>query len=165
MKKVLLLLSVGLVALIAACDRNPDKASARERKNDAKPSARADSSRWKQTDGGSRVYGMIVEQDGSRITANLYTLEDGDGLVIREKEAQGKFYAEKKAIIFALYHPAAMTPEKWIAEGGPHLTVPWEQGATNITATMRDPNRTNTLHFARLESVTPTYPTTTSEAK
>ncbi len=158
-------MSVGLVALLAACDRNSDKANARERKNDLRLPARGESSRWKQTDGGSRAYGLIVEQDGSRLTANLYTLEDGEGLVIREKEAQGKFYPEKKAIIFALYHPAATPPEKWIAEGGPHLTVPWEPGATNITATMRDPNRTNTLHFARLESVTPTYPVTTSGAK
>ena len=165
MKKVLLLLSVGLVALIAACDRNPDKASARERKNDPKLPAKIESSRWKQTDGGSRTYGLIVEQDGARITANLYTLEDGEGLVIREKEAQGKYYADKKAIIFALYHPAATPPEKWIAEGGPHLTVPWEPGASKITATMRDPTRTNTLNFARLESVTPTYPVTTTGAK
>jgi hypothetical protein len=165
MKKTLSLLCIGLIALLAACDRKPDQASARERKTDLKPQAKVESSRWKQTDGGNRTYGIIVEQDAGRVTANLYTLEDGEGLVIREKEAQGKYYADKKAIIFALYHPAAIAPEKWIAEGGPHLTVPWEPGASKITATWQDPTRTNTLNFARLESVTPTFPTTTTGAK
>jgi hypothetical protein len=165
MKKVLLLLSVGLVALLGACDRSPEKAHARERRLDAKPPAKVEVTRWKQTDGGARAYGIIVEQEGNRISANLYALEDGEGLVIREKESQGKYFPDRKAIIFPLYNPAAVTPEKWIVEGGPHIIVPWEPGASKLTGTLKDPSRTNAYAFTRLESVTPTYPNGASGAK
>lgn len=157
MKNVLSLLSVGLVALLGACDRGPDKAAARERRPEMKPDAKVDVTRWKQTAPDGRLYGIIVEQDGSRLSANLYTLEDGEGLVIREKESQGRLSADKKAIVFPLYNPAAVTPEKWIAEGGPHIILPWDPGASNLTATLKDPTRTNAYTFTRLESVMPNY--------
>ncbi len=157
MKKVLFLLSVGLVALLSACDRSPEKANARERRLEAKPPAKVDVTRWKQTGADGRLYGIIVEQEGNHISANLYALEDGAGLVIREKESQGKYFPEKKAIIFALYNPAAVTPEKWIADGGPHIIVPWEPGASTLTGTLKDPSKTNAYAFTRLESVAPTY--------
>ena len=54
---------------------------------------------------------MILEQDGNRLAAALYALEDEEGLVIRQKEAQGKFFPDKQAIIFPLYNPAAVTVE------------------------------------------------------
>jgi hypothetical protein len=157
MKKVLFLLSVGLVALLGACDRPPEKASARERRLDAKPPPKVEVTRWKQTGFDGRLYGIIVEQEGNHISANLYALEDGEGLVIREKESQGKYFADKKAILFPLYNPAAVSVEKWIAEGGPHIIVPWEPGASTLTGTLKDSSRTNAYAFRRLDSVTPTY--------
>jgi len=157
MKKLLLLLSVGLVALLSACEKNPDQASAREKRPELKPPAKVDVTRWKQTGFGPRLYGMIVEQEAGRISANLYALEDGEGLVIREKESQGKYFADRQAIIFPLYNPAQVTPEKWIADGGPYIVVPWNGSATNLTGTRIDAAQTNSYEFARLESVTPTY--------
>ena len=165
MKKVLLLLSVGLVTLLGACDRAPDKAAARERRLDMKPEAKVDVTRWKQTTADGHLYGIIIEQEGNRISANLYALEDGEGLVIREKESQGKYFAEKKAIIFPLYNPPAVTIEKWIAEGGPHIIVPWEPGASNLTGTLKDPSRTNTYAFTQLESAVPPNPPGVTGAK
>jgi hypothetical protein len=165
MKKVLLLFSVGLMALFGACDQSIEKVNARERRLDAKPPAKVEVTRWKQTGGGTRAYGIIVEQEGNRISANLYTLEDGEGLVIREKESQGKYFPDRKAIIFPLYNPAAVTPERWMADGGPHIIVPWEPGASTLTGTLKDPSKTNDYAFTRLGSVTPTYPNGASDGK
>ena len=165
MKKALFLLSVGLVALLSACDRSPDKANARERRLDVKADPKIDVTRWKQTGSGSRLYGIIIEHEGSRVAANLYTLEDGDGLVIRQKESQGKYNPDKKFIIFPLYSPAAVTPEKWIADGGPYIYMPWEPGTLTLTGKLNDPGKTNTYVFTRLESVTPTYTPTVTGAK
>ncbi|MEY2408115.1 MAG: hypothetical protein QOF48_785 [Verrucomicrobiota bacterium] len=165
MKKALLLLSVCAMALVGACDRGPDKASARERRLDAKPPPKIEVTRWKQTGTDGRLYGIIIEQEGSRVSANLYALEEGEGLVIRQKESQGKYFPEKKAIIFPLYNPAAVTPEKWIADGGPHIIVSWEPGAARLTGTLKDPSRTNEYAFTRLESVTPAYPPVSTGAK
>jgi len=81
----------------------------------------------------------------------------GEGLVIREKESQGKYFPEQKAIVFPLYNPAAVTVEKWLAEGGPHILVPWEPGASTLTGTLKDSSRTNNYSFTRLESVMPNY--------
>ncbi len=144
----------GLVALLAGCGGNRTEVDARERKPGAIPAAKVEVSHWKQAGLGSRLYGMIVEQEGNRLTASLYELEDGEGLMIREQEARGKFFPDRQAIIFPLYNPAAVTLEKWIAEGGPHIVVPWSPGASTLTGTLKDPSRTNSYTFARLESAT-----------
>jgi len=144
----------GLAALLTGCGRNSTEVDGRERKPDANPTARVEVSHWKQTGLGSRLYGMIVEQEGNRFSASLYALEDGEASMIREKEAQGKFFPDRQAIIFPLYNPAAVTVEKWIAEGGPHIVVPWVPGASTLTGTLKDPSRTNSYTFARLESAT-----------
>ena len=165
MKNVLLLLSVSLVALLGACDRGPDKATARERRSDLKLPTKIDVTRWKQTGADGRLYGIIIEQEAGRVSANLYSLEDGEGLVIREKASQGKYFPDRKAIIFPLYNPAAVTPEKWIADGGPHIVVSWEPGASTLSGTLKDPSRTASYAFTQLESVAPTYPTRVSTEK
>jgi hypothetical protein len=144
----------GLVALLAGCGGNRTEVDARERNPRASPTSKVEVSHWKQTGLGSRLYGMITEQEGSRVSASLYALEDGEGLVIREKEAQGTFFPDRQAIIFPLYNPAAVTVEKWIVEGGPHIIVPWTPGASTLTGTLRDPSRTNSYTFARLVSAT-----------
>jgi hypothetical protein len=159
MKKVLLLVAVGLVALWSACDRGPEKATARERRPELKAPSKIDVTRWKQTGADGKLYGIIIEQEAGRVSANLYSLEDGEGLVIREKASQGKYFPERKAIIFPLYNPATVTAEKWIEDGGPHIVVPWEPGASTLSGTLKDPSRTAAYAFTRLESVTPTYPT------
>ena len=144
----------GLVALLSGCGGSRTEVDAREHPPGANPNAQVEVSHWKQTGLGSRLYGMIVEQEGNRLSASLYALEDGDGLEIRDKEAQGKFFPDKQAIIFPLYNPAAVTVEKWIAEGGPHIVVPWAPGVSTLTGTLKDPSRTNSYTFARLESAT-----------
>jgi hypothetical protein len=158
MKKVLLLLSVSFLALLSACDRGPDKAAARERRPEMKPDPKIEVTRWKQTGNDGRLYGIIIEQQEGRVSANLYSLEDGEGLVIREKESQGKYFPDKKAIVFPLYSPAGVTPDKWIADGGPYILVPWEPGVTSLTGTLKDPSRSQNFVFSRLESVAATYP-------
>jgi len=142
----------GLVMLLSGCGHNSAEADAREHTARANSSAKV--SYWKQTGSGTRRYGMILEQDGNRLAAALYALEDEEGLVIRQKEAQGKFFPDKQAIIFPLYNPAAVTVEKWIAEGGPHIVVPWTPGASTLTGALKDPSRTNSYTFARLQSET-----------
>ena len=140
----------GLVALLTGCGRSHTEVGAREQNPGANSKAKVEVSHWKQTGLGTRLYGMIVEQEGNRLSAALYALEDEEGLVIREKEAQGKFFPDRQAILFPLYNPAAVPAEKWIAEGGPHLIVPWAPGAATLTGTLKDPSRTNRYTFARL---------------
>ena len=144
----------GLVALLSGCGGSRTEVDAREYAPGAYPAAKVEVSHWKQTGLGSRLYGMIVEQEGGRVSASLYALEDGEGLMIREREAQGKFFPDRQAIVFPLYNPAAVKVEKWIAEGGPHIVVPWAPGASTLTGTLKDPSRTNTYTFARLDSAT-----------
>ena len=140
----------GLVVLFTGCGRNSTEVDARERNPGMNPPAKVEVSHWKQTGLGTRLYGMIVQQEGNGVSAALYALEDEEGLVIREKEAQGKFFPDRQAILFPLYNPAAVPAEKWIAEGGPHLVVPWAPGAATLTGTFKDPSRTNSYTFARL---------------
>jgi hypothetical protein len=142
----------GLLALLAGCGGSRTEVDAREHRSDTSPAGRVEISHWKQTGLGSRLYGMIVEQEGHRVSADLYALEDGEGLMIREKEARGKFFPDRQAIIFPLYNPAAVTAEKWIAQGGPHIVVPWTPDASTLTGTLKDPSRTNSYTFGRLES-------------
>ena len=144
----------GLVALLAGCGGSRTEVDAREHHPDGGPAAKVEITHWKQTGLGSRLYGMIVEQQGHRVSANLYALEDGEGLMIREKEAQGKFFPDRQAIVFPLYNPAAVTVEKWISEGGPHIVVPWTPNASTLTGNLKDPSRTNSYTFVRLESAT-----------
>jgi len=113
-------------------------------------------SHWKQTGPGIRRYGIIVEKEADRLSASLYALEDEEGLVIREKKSEGRFFPNKQAIIFPLYNPAGVTLEQWLSEGGPHIVVPWASRASTLTATLKEPSRTNSYTFARLESVTQT---------
>ena len=142
----------GLVALLTGCGGRGTEVEARE--HGPNPNAKVEISHWKQTGLGSRFYGMIVEQQGHCVLADLYALEDGEGLMIRDKEAQGKFFPDRQAIIFPLYNPASEKVEKWIAEGGPHIVVPWTPNASTLTGNLKDPSRTNSYTFVRLESAT-----------
>src|SRR5262245_25060759 len=160
MKKVLLFVAASLMAVLSACDKGPgpDKATARERRAELKL-PKVEITRWKQTGADGRLYGIIIEQDAGRVSANLSSLEDGEGLVIREKVSQGKYFPDRKEIVFPLYNPAAVTVEKWVADGGPHILVPWQPGASTLNGTLKDPSRTAEYAFTQLESVAPTYPT------
>jgi hypothetical protein len=137
----------GLVALLTGCGSRTEVGALEQHPG---ANSKVEVSHWKQTGLGTRLYGMIVEQEGSRLSAALYALEDEEGLVIRDREAQGKFFPDRQAIIFPLYNPAAVPAEKWIAEGGPHLIVPWAPGAATLTGALKDPSRTNSYTFARL---------------
>ena len=143
----------GLIVLLTGCSGGQAEAAARE----PNPKAGVEISHWKQTGLlGTRLYGLIVQQEGERISAALYELEDEEGLVIREKESQGKFFPDKQSILFPLYKPAGVTAEDWVAQGGPQLVVPWTPNAATLSGTLKDPSRTNLYTFARLPPPTPT---------
>ena len=149
----LALSAAGLVVLLTGCGRDSTEVGAREHKAGANSSAKAEVSHWKQNGPGVRLYGMVVEQEGKRLAAALYTLED-DGFTIRQKEAQGKFFPDRQAIIFPLYTPIAVPVEQWIAASGPHIVVPWTPGASSVIGALKDPSRSNIYTFARLQSAT-----------
>lgn|GEM_PF-6284942 len=147
----------GLIVLLTGCGGGQAEAAAREPDPAANPKAGVEVSHWKQTGLlGTRLYGLIVQQQGERISATLYALEDEEGLVIREKESQGKFFPDKQAILLPLYKPAGLTAEEWVAEGGPHILVPWTPNASTLSGTLKDLSRTNLYTFARLPTPTPT---------
>lgn len=144
----------GLLALLTGCGGSPAEVGGREPKPESKSAAKGEVSHWKQAGPGTRLYGMVLEQEGKNISAALYTLEDGDGLLIRQKESQGKFFPDRQAIIFPLYTPIAVPVEQWIAASGPHIVVPWTPGTSSLTGLLKDPSRSNSYTFSRLQSAT-----------
>jgi len=155
-------LAVAAAQLLGGCgksDSDSTPVSAREKRVLPPPPSKVEVTRWKQTGAKDKTYGLVVEQDGTKLTANLYTLESGEGLVIRERAAQGKFFPDLKALVFPLYNPPTVAAEQWVKEGGPHVVVPWSPQATNLVGTLNQPGQSNTYNFVKLEGVAPTYPT------
>lgn len=153
---------VAVVQLVGGCGQSDNTpVNAREKRVLPAPPPRIEVTRWKQTDPNGKSYGMVIEQDGARFTASLYTLEAGEGLVIRERAAEGKLFPGQH-IVFPLYNPPNIPAEDWVKDGGPHVVVPWNAQATNLVGTLRQPGQSNTYHFVKLEGVAPTYPAGTS---
>ena len=156
----LLLLAAMVAHLLGGCGKSDNTPiSAREKRVLPPAPSTIEVTRWKQTDGKDKVYGMVIEQDGLKTSANLYTLEPGEGLVIREREAKGKFFPDLQALVFPLYNPTNIAVEDWIKTGGPHVVIPWHPAANHLVGTLNQPGKSNLYNFTKLEGVAPTYPT------
>lgn len=154
------ILAVAVGLLLGGCGKSDEtQVSAREKRVLPPPPSKIEVSRWKQADAKDGSYGMVIEQDGTNITANLYTLQQGEGLVIRERAAQGKFFPEQKAFVFPLYNPPTIAAHQWVQDGGPHIVVPWNSQESRLVGTLKQPGQSNTYNFVKLEGVAPTYPT------
>ncbi|MFM1767975.1 MAG: hypothetical protein RJA22_504 [Verrucomicrobiota bacterium] len=114
--------------------------------------ARLEVTRWKESEGKAGSYGMVVEQLGPKVTAQLYKLEAGEGLVIRELESAGRLMPSRQAIVFPLYNPPDVGLERWLKDGGPHVVVPWPASGDRLTATLNhpDPAKVRRVEFQRL---------------
>ena len=162
MKRLAFLASFATVLALGlgGCGKSDStEVNAREKRVLPPPPSKIDVTRWKETGAKDGSYGMVVELDGGKISANLYKLQPGEGLVIREREAQGKFFPEQKAIVFPLYNPPNIPLEQWVKEGGPHIVVPWNGQDSKLVGTLNQPGKSNTYNFVKLEGVGPTYPT------
>lgn len=124
----------------------------------ASPNAEKIITRWKEPDLKTTGYGVILEQQGNRISATLYRVEPGEGFVIKEKASDGKFYPDKKQIVFPLFMQGVFSVDNWIAAGGSHVLVPFDPQAatfaqaTNLVGELKDMARKSTYNFVRLPS-------------
>ena len=148
---------IGLVLLLlAGCERQEVKVHARHHVPDTKGERVV--TRWKEADLKAPGYGMIVEQEGAKMFATLYRVEPGEGFVIKEKASDGKFFAEKKEIIFPLFMQGVISVEDWVSAKGSHVVVPFDSQngsmplATNLTGELRDMARKGSYNFSRLPS-------------
>lgn len=154
------ILAVAAALFVGGCGKSDNTpVSAREKRVMPPAPSKADVTRWKEAEAREGSYGIVVEQDGNKVSANLYKLQAGDGLVIRERESQGKFMPEEKVIVFPLYNPPTISAEIWVKDGGPHIVVPWDGQASKLTGTLKQPGQSNSYNFVKLEGVAPTYPT------
>lgn len=130
---------------------------AREKRVLPASAARSGVTRWKQVDAKQGSYGLIVEEEGNKVSAYLYKLEAAEGLVIREQEATGAFSPSHKGILFPLYNPPDITAQRWVKDGGPHLVVPWPAEGDKLAAFLHQGGRgqPKTVHFVRLWFPTP----------
>jgi len=114
--------------------------------------------RWKESDLKIPGYGMIIEQEGSKVSAALYRVEPGEGFVIKEKASEGKYYADTRQIVFPLYMQGMFSVDDWIAAQGSHVLVPFDPQATslaqatNLAGNLKDLGRKSSFQFVRLPS-------------
>jgi hypothetical protein len=155
MKQIVLAALVVVAACLSGCGRSDsDKVNARSPSASSKVQKIV--TRWKESDLKVPGYGLILEQEGQKIAATLYRVEPSDGFVIKEKTAEGKFYPEKKQIVFPLFMQGVFSVDDWIAAGGSHVVVPLDlQTATlvqttNLVGELKDMARKATYNFVRL---------------
>jgi hypothetical protein len=130
----------------------PVRVSAREKRVLPPQPAKVEVSRWKQVHAKEGSYGLVVEQEGNKVSAHLYKLDAGEGLLIREQESTGTWWTARKGLVLPLYNPPDIGAERWVKEGGPHLVVPWPVEGDRLTATLHQPGRgePRTIQFSRL---------------
>lgn len=128
------------------------RVSAREKRVLPPQPAKVEVTRWKQVGGKAGSYGLVVEQEGNKVSAHLYKLDAGEGLLIREQESTGTWLTARKGIVLPLYNPPDIGAERWVKEGGPHLLVPWPVEGDRVSATLHQPGRGDprTVEFERL---------------
>ena len=145
-----------VLLLVAGCERKEIKVHARHHVPDTKGERVV--TRWKEADLKAPGYGMIVEQEGAKVSATLYRVEPGEGFVIKEKASDGKFFPERKAIIFPLFMQGVLSVEDWVSAKGSHVVVPFDSQnasllqATNLTGELKDMSRKGSYNFSRLPS-------------
>ena len=154
MKQIVILVFSLALLLMAGCERKEVKVHARHHVPDTKGERVV--TRWKETDGRLAGYGMIIEQEGAKVSATLYRVEPGEGFVIKEKASDGKFYAERREIIFPLFMQGVISVEDWVSAKGSHVMVPFDARnattlqATNLTGELKDMARKGSYNFSRL---------------
>ena len=152
---VILVFSVALLWL-AGCERKEVKVHARHHLPDTKGERVV--TRWKEADLKAPGYGMIVEQAGTKVSATLYRVEPGEGFVIQEKASDGKYFSERREIVFPLFMQGVISVEDWVSAKGSHVVVPFDGQnagmlqATNLTGELKDMARKLTYNFVRLPS-------------
>jgi hypothetical protein len=154
MKKIISATAVILIIGLSGCGKNDsDKVNARS------PSglkAEKIVTRWKEPGLKSTGYGIIVEQEGRKVSATLYRVEPGEGFVIKEKASDGKFYPGKNEIVFPLFMQGVFSVDDWVAAGGSHVVVPMDRPgsslieATNLVGELKDMAHKATYTFVRL---------------
>lgn len=154
MKQIVILVFSLALLLLAGCERKEVKVHARHHLPDTKGERVV--TRWKETGGRLAGYGMIIEQEGAKVSATLYRVEPGEGFVIKEKASDGKFYAERREIIFPLFMQGVISIEDWVSAKGSHVVVPFDARnattlqATNLTGELKDMARKGSYNFSRL---------------
>src|SRR5262245_29523090 len=134
MKRLVIL--IGAVLLLFGCGKDESAKSPAAAGADKGP---ATVSRWRTEHSATSKasMGLVVEQQNGKISATLSELQGTNGFVLGDKLAVGSYLADQKAIILMMGTlPAAlMSVEEWLANGGPHVKIPFEQGATNLAMT------------------------------
>jgi hypothetical protein len=146
------LLSRVVPSIAESKNETPMRVSAREKRVLPPQPAKVEVSRWKQVEARDGSYGLVVEQEGNKVSAHLYKLDAGEGLLIREQESTGAWMTARKGIVLPLYNPPDIGAERWVKEGGPHVVVPWPVEGDRLVATLHQPGRgePRTIEFERL---------------
>ena len=156
MKQVVALVFSVALLLLAGCERKEVKVHARHHVPDTKGERVV--TRWKEGDLKAPGYGIIIEQEVEKVSATLYRVEPGEGFVIKEKASEGKFFPERREIIFPLFMQGAISVDDWVSAKGSHVVVPFDAQnlgilqATNLTGELKDMARKSTYNFLRLPS-------------
>ena len=156
MKQVVALVFSVALLLLAGCERKEVNVHARHHVPDTKGERVV--TRWKEGDLKVPGYGIIIEQEVEKVSATLYRVEPGEGFVIKEKASEGKFFPERREIVFPLFMQGAISVDDWVSAKGSHVVVPFDAQnlgilqATNLTGELKDMARKSTYNFLRLPS-------------
>ena len=124
--RVLLVLSV---LMVAGCSKNEPAGAT---------SKAASVSKWKTANSSSKApMGLVLEHTDTEIKATLSELNGTNGFVVGNKLAVGSYQPEQKAIILAMGNlaPNLMPIKDWVANGGPYMKIPYEEGTSNLAMT------------------------------
>lgn len=156
MKRIVTAVIGSVLLLVSGCERKEVKVHARHHVPDTKGERTV--TRWKEADLKAPGYGLIIEQEAAKVSATLYRVEAGDGFVIKEKASDGKFFPERREMVFPLFMQGVLSVEDWVSAKGSHVVVPFDaQSAgllqlTNLTGELRDMARKGSYNFVRLPS-------------
>ncbi len=91
--------------------------------------------------------GLIVEQQGDRVTATFYDLKPVEGFEVEAPLARGQYVAKVNAIIIPLGMPISTSLEQWLQAGGPHLAIPFHAGAPRLIGTLAASGTSQSYEF------------------
>ncbi|SRR5258706_9496399 len=133
--KMRTLMLIGTLLLLAACSKSNDSS----KETAANPEvAKALVSNWITENTNTKApMGLVLEQRGDKVNATLYELKSANTFVPGEKLAAGNYQPAKKALVLIMGNvpSSLMSPEEWVANGGPYVSIPFEPAATNLTMT------------------------------
>jgi hypothetical protein len=91
--------------------------------------------------------GLIVEEQGDRVTATFCDLKPTEGFEVQAPLAHGQYVANVNAIIIPLGMPVSATLEQWLQLGGPHLAVPFDARAPRLIGTLAASGTSQSFEF------------------